>query len=85
MIFMSTLLFTDNNECELKTDNCDENAVCTNIPGSFHCRCKRGFRGNGTSCTRKSYRYTILDQSTLDVIVISEKLSVCPLIGPLPN
>jgi len=31
--------------------DCDENAFCTNTPGSFTCACKPGFIGNGKSCT----------------------------------
>jgi len=30
--------------------NCDNNANCTNIPGSYTCKCKIGYSGNGFSC-----------------------------------
>ena len=39
---------TDENECLLGP--CDENAVCQNTPGSFHCVCKAGFTGDGEFC-----------------------------------
>jgi len=42
---------TDINECSDGTDNCDENATCTNIPGSFTCECNPGYEGDGTVCT----------------------------------
>ena len=40
----------DINECDLDLDNCDENAACTDIDGSFTCECNDGFAGNGTVC-----------------------------------
>ena len=43
----------DINECTTGTDNCDTNAVCTNIPGSFTCACNQGYSGNGVNCAGK--------------------------------
>lgn len=40
----------DINECGMSTDNCDANAVCTNLPGSFECACNPGFFGDGVVC-----------------------------------
>ena len=40
----------DNDECTLNTDNCDEQATCTNAIGSFSCACNTGYSGNGVSC-----------------------------------
>lgn len=43
--------FVDTNECELQTDNCDNNAQCTNSEGSFTCACLTpGFTGDGVQC-----------------------------------
>ncbi|MBN2694056.1 hypothetical protein JXR93_05295, partial [bacterium] len=39
----------DINECSLNTDNCHENADCTNQDGSFSCECKTGFSGDGVN------------------------------------
>ena len=36
----------DKNECEERS-RCHQNADCVNTPGSFSCRCKKGFEGNG--------------------------------------
>jgi len=41
----------DIDECNLKTDNCDSKATCTNTPGSFNCTCKTGYSGNGITCS----------------------------------
>lgn len=42
--------FLDLNECILETDNCSVNAICTNTAGSFTCKCKSGFTGDGKTC-----------------------------------
>ncbi|KAK6152532.1 hypothetical protein DH2020_015167 [Rehmannia glutinosa] len=34
------------NECE--NNPCGEHGICTNIPGSFNCSCKKGYFGDGT-------------------------------------
>lgn len=42
---------TEINECAEDLDNCHANAKCINTAGSYQCRCKSGFRGNGRTCT----------------------------------
>ncbi|MBE4748222.1 DUF4215 domain-containing protein [Corallococcus sp. ZKHCc1 1396] len=42
---------TDIDECAAGTDNCNENASCTNIAGSFTCACNAGYEGDGVTCT----------------------------------
>ena len=32
----------------MNTDNCDSNAKCSDVEGSFRCSCNVGFSGNGT-------------------------------------
>lgn len=44
--------FPDIDECSRPELNpCDSNALCTNVEGSFVCRCLRGFKGDGLTCT----------------------------------
>lgn len=39
-------------ECSSPESNeCDPNALCTNTVGSYVCRCKKGFSGDGRNCT----------------------------------
>ena len=39
----------DVDECMQETHNCHTNADCFNLPGTFQCRCKAGYQGNGRS------------------------------------
>ena len=44
----------DVDECASpETNECHLNAVCTNTEGTYVCRCKKGFSGNGKNCTGK--------------------------------
>ncbi len=40
----------DINECNAGTDRCDENALCFNEMGTYQCRCKVGYHGDGFTC-----------------------------------
>lgn len=37
-------------ECEIGAHNCDMHAACINVPGSFKCRCRDGWVGDGIKC-----------------------------------
>ena len=43
----------DIDECTEETDDCSENADCSNTPGSFQCTCMTGYSGDGTMCNGK--------------------------------
>ena len=45
--------FVDINECRNGSHSCDVNAKCSNTVGSHNCTCKRGFTGDGRSCSGK--------------------------------
>ena len=47
------IFFSVTNECAAGTDNCDDNAICTNNDISFTCACKTGYTGDGITCQRK--------------------------------
>lgn len=40
----------DIDECEIGAHNCDMHAACINVPGSFKCRCRDGWIGDGIKC-----------------------------------
>ena len=37
-------------ECALGTDNCSDNATCTDTDQSFLCACNDGYSGDGVTC-----------------------------------
>lgn len=37
-------------ECAASPSPCDQNATCTNTIGSYICKCKTGFTGDGKTC-----------------------------------
>ncbi|XP_066023509.1 uromodulin-like [Pocillopora verrucosa] len=41
----------DVDECDLGEHKCDSNAECINTRGSYDCKCKEGFTGDGLTCT----------------------------------
>lgn len=49
-IFSLYIFPSDINECESPANGCDVNADCFNIAGSYRCRCRLGYQGNGSHC-----------------------------------
>ena len=50
--FVWRFSYLDIDECASSGRNeCDPNALCTNIEGSYICRCLKGFKGDGKTCT----------------------------------
>ena len=50
------IICLDFNECEKKTHNCHPLATCVNEPGSYSCKCKPGYVGNGHNCRHPTPR-----------------------------
>ena len=51
LIFSLLLQFLDMDECKSDISDCDVNANCTNTYGSYKCKCKAGYTGDGHSCS----------------------------------
>ena len=49
----------DVDECTTGTDDCEDNAECTNNDGSFSCSCNNGWTGDGKTCTNGDYELFI--------------------------
>ena len=49
-LVLFSFFILDLDECEDKTHQCDVNANCTNIPGSYNCTYRPGYTGNGSIC-----------------------------------
>jgi len=47
----------DINECALGTHNCDIHAICTNTIGSYTCKCKTGYSGDGFTCYGMNFHF----------------------------
>ena len=47
------LILSDYNECLGNHHNCDVNALCANIAGSYNCFCKQGYTGDGFKCEKE--------------------------------
>ena len=72
----------DNNECTLGTDNCHDDATCTNTYGSFYCTCNTGFTGNGVNCSGKFYTQGL---TALPSLMSLLKLQICSLYFKYPS
>ena len=65
-VLLFIINYVDVDECSSsETNECDPNALCTNMEGSYVCRCKKGFTGNGSACTgmyirKQSVNFTYL-------------------------
>ena len=70
-LLISLLFLPDIDECEIGAHNCDMHAACLNVPGSFKCRCRDGWVGDGIKCVGE---YTI--------VLAWEKKQI-PLFSPL--
>ena len=57
---MSFFIKTDIDECEEKSNKCSPFAECTNKGGSYACKCKPGFEGDGKTCKGESIRNNVL-------------------------
>ena len=78
--FISICPFTDEDECQNGTHNCDVNAKCNNTIGSFTCTCLPGYSGDGVQCSGESYYFAENCFYTDDCISIHAVKS--PLIVP---
>jgi len=46
---LTSVFFADINECiDSSLNNCDGNATCTDLEGSYNCTCNLGYVGSGT-------------------------------------
>ena len=69
---LSLLPITDVNECgSAGTNECDSKAQCTNIEGSYNCRCLNGYQGDGKNCSGTGSLYSTTYASYFLVILFS--------------
>lgn len=46
------LFLPDADECKLDVAGCSSSADCINTAGSFSCKCRSGFTGDGFTCKK---------------------------------
>ena len=74
---------TDLNECQENTHDCDNNATCTNMEGSFNCTCNNGYSGDGKSCDGKCITSTLLLFCFCGSISLNSSLFILPIFSLL--
>lgn len=62
----------DINECAMNISKCHKNAKCRNTEGSYKCKCRKGFTGDGKSCTGRAD--TFLYSNTIKYIYSNKNL-----------
>ena len=70
-LISSIYFILDIDECQRGSNDCDNNASCTNTQGGFTCACKDGYSGNGKSCTGMDYdfvRFALLLQNHFKLV-----------------
>ena len=56
-------------ECAEGSENkCDDNAECVNEVGSYYCKCKAGYEGNGVTCEGQCQIHPIFSFFSLLII-----------------
>ena len=73
------VLLTDVNECPDGTSNCSADAMCNNTKGSYRCKCKPGFTGDGQTCKGKTE--PIVSESNVNQLHAEECKYILFLIG----
>ena len=60
------------NECQT-SNNCDVNAVCTDLETGYMCTCRLGYIGNGTRCIKSSkWTFSIHDGEYVYPILVKK-------------
>ncbi|XP_078577626.1 uncharacterized protein LOC144862737 [Branchiostoma floridae x Branchiostoma japonicum] len=77
----------DVNECTRQDNECNDNAICHNSPGSYRCVCRPGYVGDGRECQPNSVRpvilrpLPILERETEDNVLFSCRYEYSPSAG----
>ena len=53
-VILFLFCFADINECTVGSNECHDNATCTNTDGSYLCSCNKTFSGDGRNCSSKN-------------------------------
>ena len=67
-IQFSLLSIVNIDECITGSDNCDDNADCTNVEGGFTCTCQSGYNGDGVTCAGERVRMPSIYHGLMSII-----------------
>lgn len=67
-VILTTYERSDIDECSTDGHTCDVNARCQNTYGSYNCSCKKGYRGDGRSCSGTFWLFLKLTRGSVFVL-----------------
>ena len=74
-IYLFAYFYPDLDECQAFPNSCHLNAECVNTQGSYSCRCRPGYQGNGLNCTCEfSFLFSFYTSSHFDATSTTNQL-----------
>ena len=73
--YLFVCFYPDLDECQAFPNSCHLNAECLNTQGSYSCRCRPGYQGDGLNCTCEfSFLFSFYSSSHFDATSTTNQL-----------